>query len=78
MEGVAVVMAGQEKEIDEGQEHSPAKPKTKCPALGIGLVLKWLAGRMMVTYRGRRKRLLRWWQAKRKISTRGRSILLPN
>jgi hypothetical protein len=48
-----VVVAGREQEIDGSQVCSPAKPKAECPALGIDLALKQLAGRVVGTCRVR-------------------------
>ena len=48
---VVAVVAGWEQEIDGSQVCSPAKPKSECPALGIDLALKQLAGRMVGTCR---------------------------
>jgi hypothetical protein len=41
VELVAEVAGGQGQKIEQGQEIRPAKPKTECDALGIGLLVKW-------------------------------------
>ena len=50
---VVAVVAGQEQEIDRSQVCSPVKLKSECPALGIDLALKQLAGCMVGSCRVR-------------------------
>ena len=65
---VVAVVAGQEQEIDGSQVCSPVKLKSECPALGIDLALKQLAGCMVGSCRVRLMRRLWWWQARSRRS----------
>ena len=67
-----VVVAGQEQEIDERRGYSPAKPKTECPALGIGLVSKRPAGSVVGTCKVRKKWSLKSWEPGMERTSEGR------
>ena len=63
------MLAGQKQKIDGGPGYSPAKPKTKCPALNIGLASKWLVLSVEGTCGLSLMEWWRWWLAGNKRST---------
>jgi hypothetical protein len=56
------VVGSWDQEIEQVRGYSHAKLKTECPALGIGLVSKRLAGSVVETRGVRGKWLLRSWE----------------